>query len=147
MDQPERGDQAADSHKLWEKIKAGEFETFISPVVIMEIDRCHEPKVSYLREQIRLIQCTLLEETDEVLALAYRYLDAKILKEKNLDDCQHIAYACVYGCDMVISWNFKHLVNYKTITGVKGVNALAGYREMLIYTPTILVEGSTEDDT
>ena len=147
LDQPERGDQAADSHRLWEKLKAGEFEAFISPVVVMEIDRCHEPKLSYLREQIRLIQCTLLEETGEVIALASRYLDAKILRKKNIDDCQHIAYACVYNCDIIVSWNFKHIVNHRTISGVKSVNVLVGYHEIPIYTPTFLVEGGTEDDT
>jgi predicted nucleic acid-binding protein len=146
LDQPERGDQSVDSHRLWEKLKAGEFEVFISPVAIMEIDRCCEPKLSYLRNQIRLVNFTLLEETDEVIALASRYLDARILKRKNIDDCQHIAYACVYGCDIIVSWNFRHIVNYRTISGVKNVNALAGYKEMLIYTPTFLVEGGTEED-
>ena len=54
--------------------------------------------------------------------------------------------SCVYNCDMLISWNFKHLVNYKTITGVRSVNAMAGYREMPIYTPTMLI-GGTDDDS
>jgi hypothetical protein len=39
------------------------------------------------------------------------------------------------------------LVNIKTISGVKSVNALVGYREMPIYTPTILISGGMEDDT
>jgi hypothetical protein len=39
------------------------------------------------------------------------------------------------------------MVNYKTISGVKGVNALAGYKEMPIYSPTMLVEGGVDDDT
>ena len=89
----------------------------------------------------------MLKNSDEVTELANRYVAANVLREKNIDDCRHIAYACVYLCDMIISWNFKHLVNYKTVTGVKSVNALAGYREMPIYTPEFLVEGGTEDDT
>jgi hypothetical protein len=40
---------------------------------------------------------------------------------------------------MLVSWNFRHMVNYKVINGVKAVNILAGYREMFIYTPTILI--------
>jgi hypothetical protein len=48
---------------------------------------------------------------------------------------------------MLVSWNFRHLVKYKTIAGVKGVNALAGYREMPIYKPSFLVEGELENDT
>jgi hypothetical protein len=116
-------------------------------VVVTEIERCKEPKLSKLREQLRLVQYILLEETDEVLALASQYLDAKILRQKSYDDCQHIAYACVYDCDMVISWNFKHMVNIRTISGVKSVNAMAGYREMPIYTPSFLIQGGIEDDS
>ncbi|MDR0616648.1 MAG: hypothetical protein LBG29_07570, partial [Synergistaceae bacterium] len=76
-----------------------------------------------------------------------QYIDAKVLKKASFNDCQHIAYACVYNCDVVVSWNFKHLVNLKTMAGVKGVNALSGYKEMFICTPTILIEGGVEDDT
>jgi len=93
------------------------------------------------------ISYSLLQETDEVMGLASRYLEAGILPKKSFDDCQHIAYACVYNCDMIISWNFKHMVNYKTISGVKSVNALAGYKEMPIYTPTMLILGGADDDT
>jgi hypothetical protein len=83
--------------------------------------------------------------SDEVTNLAERYA-ADILKRKSFVDCQHIAYACVYNCDMVVSWNFKHLVNYKTIAGVRNVNAIAGYHEMMIYSPTNIVDGGDDDD-
>jgi predicted nucleic acid-binding protein len=141
LDQPERGEQHTDSHKLWEKVKAEEFEAFISPVVVEEIGRCSEPKRSILMEYLRSNLCTMLQENDEVAELAATYIEAEILREKNFDDCQHIAYACVYNCDIIVSWNFRHMVNHRTISGVKSVNALAGYREMLIYSPTMLIEG------
>lgn len=44
LDQPERGDKAVDSHRLWEKIKAGEFEAVISDVAVAEINKCDEHK-------------------------------------------------------------------------------------------------------
>jgi hypothetical protein len=122
-------------------------EVFISPVVVVEIERCKEPKRSFLLEQLRLAEYTVLEKTNEVGDLVQRYVDANILRPKSFDDCQHIAYACVYNCDMLLSWNFTHLVNVKTISGVKGVNALAGYREMPIYTPTMLISGGNDDET
>jgi len=98
-------------------------------------------------EQLQSIKYTELPKSDEVLELAAKYLEAKILRQKSFDDCQHIAYSCVYNCDILVSWNFKHMVNIKTISGVKSVNALAGYREIPIYTPTILISGGMEDDT
>jgi predicted nucleic acid-binding protein len=136
---PDVPEKMQDTLKLWEDIKAGVFDVYISPVFMGEINDCAEPKYSILLEYLQLISYTELQETEEVLELAKKYLDAGILREKSFDDCQHIAYACVYDCDMLISWNFKHLVNIKTISGVKSVNALAGYKEMPIYTPTMLI--------
>jgi predicted nucleic acid-binding protein len=134
LDAADAPDKEADTRRLWEEIKAGVFEVFISPVVMEELNDCYEPKLSGLLTQLRLIRYTTLDETDEVLDLAWKYIDAGILRKKSINDCRHVAYACVSGCDMVVSWNFKHLVNIKTVNGVKGVNALAGYREMPIYT-------------
>jgi predicted nucleic acid-binding protein len=147
LDAPDVPDKEADTKRLWEKIRAGEFDVCISPVVVLELNDCHEPKLSGLLTQMRSIRHTTLEETNEVLELASKYIEAGILRKKSFNDCRHVAHACVYGCDMIVSWNFKHLVNYKTVAGVKSVNALAGYREMLICAPTFLVEGGTEDDS
>jgi len=63
-----------------------------------------------------------------------------VLRAKSLDDCTHIACAIVHGCDIIVSWNFKHIVNRKTIQGAKAIAAFAGYREILIYTPSMMLE-------
>ena len=147
LDAADVPDKQDDTRKLWEHIKAGKYRAFISPAVVLELDDCSEPKRSGLAKQLRDIQYTELKANDEVLELAEQYLIAGILPPKSVRDRQHIAYACVYDCDMIVSWNFKHMVNYKTISGVRSVNALAGYKEMPIYTPTMLVEGGADDGT
>ena len=147
LDAPDRPDWMEDTWKLWKDIQAGLYEVFISPVDVLELDDCAEPKRSFLAKQLQSIPYTLLKENDEVLELANQYLAAGILRKKSFYDCQHIAYACVYNCDVIISWNFKHMVNFKIISGVKSVNALSGYKEMPICTPTILISGDNEDDT
>ena len=143
---PDAPNWQADTRILWKAIQAGDYDVCISPVVIGELYECTEPKLSFLLTQLGLIQYVELQETDEVLELAQKYIDAGVLRQKSFDDCQHIAYACVYNCDMLIAWNHKHLVNVNTISGVKGVNALAGYREMPIYTPTMLILGGIKND-
>ena len=147
LDAPDTPDKQRDTRKLWDAIQAGRYEVCISPVVMVELQKCFEPKRSSLAKQLRAISYTLLQETDEVMELTTKYLDAGVLREKSYDDCQHIAYACVYNCDMLVSWNFKHMVNVKTMSGVKSVNALAGYREMPIHTPTIVISGGVNNDT
>jgi len=147
LDAPDALEKQEDTRKLWEHIQSGNYDVFISPAVMVELGECAEPKHSILLKRLSEIDYTELQANDEVLELAAQYLTAGILPPKSARDRQHIAYACVYNCDMVISWNFKHMVNVKTISGVKGVNALAGYKEMPIYTPTILISGGADDDT
>ncbi|MDR1689398.1 MAG: hypothetical protein LBS21_12420 [Clostridiales bacterium] len=86
------------------------------------------------------MQFHVLKKTNEVDALANEYINGGVLREKSFDDCLHIAFAVVYNCDLIVSWNFKHLVNYKTINKVKIVNAVNQYREIGIMSPTMLLE-------
>jgi len=110
----------------------------------MEVDNCDEPKRSFMRRELNAILHTVLKRTDEVASLADQYVAAGILRPRNYNDCLHIAYTRIYNCDMLISWNFTHLVNIKTINGVKSVNALAGYEETRIYSPPVLIGGYKE---
>jgi hypothetical protein len=148
LDAPDALKEQECTRKLWGEFQEnGKYNVCISPITILEVLNCPEPKQSFVLKQLQAVPHTVLEEAEEVFALANQYLKAGILPKKSLRDRQHIAYACVYNCDMVVSWNFRHMVNYKTISGVKSVNALAGYKEMPIYTPTMLIKGGSENDT
>jgi len=133
-------DKMFDTNQLWEDLAKDDYEIFISPTVIDELEECNEPKRSQMYQKLREITFQILEKTDEVNRLAREYINHGVLKEKNLDDCFHIAFAVVYNCDIIVSWNFRHLVNYKTINKVKIVNAISQYREISIITPTMLLE-------
>ncbi|MCL2089279.1 MAG: type II toxin-antitoxin system VapC family toxin [Oscillospiraceae bacterium] len=133
-----------DTNRLWERLISDEYEIFISDVVINEIRRCAEPKRKQMLEKMRQIDFQLLSETDEITELAAEYVKGGVLKEKSLDDCLHIAYAVINNCDAIVSWNFKHLVNFKTINKIKVVNIIHRYKEINIITPTMLVEEEDE---
>jgi hypothetical protein len=45
------------------------------------------------------------------------------------------------GCDVIVSWNFKHIVNIKTMDGVKAVTALEDCDNVLILGPSALAGG------
>ena len=146
LDQPERGDQSVDSHRLWERIKAGEFEAVISDVVIEEIGRCDEQKRDTLNDYLNEIEYITVKIDRIAVDVASRFVDLAILKERNFVDCLHIAAAITSGCDAIVSWNFSHIVKHKTMMGVKAVTALEGYDDLLIYTPSVIA-GGEEDDT
>lgn len=50
------------------------------------------------------------------------------------------------GCDVIISWNFKHIVNVKTVKGVKVIITLEGYKDLLICPPSVLLEEGDDDE-
>jgi hypothetical protein len=52
----------------------------------------------------------------------------------------HIALATVYNCDIILSWNFRHIVNLRAITAVEAVNIQEGYRVLRIMAPSMLLE-------
>ena len=136
-DTPEKMD---DTNRFWSDVINGEYEIFISPIVTDEIEKCASPKREQLYKKLDEIEFQILAKTNEVSLLAQEYIANGVLKEKNHDDCMHIAFAAVYNCDVIVSWNFKHLVNFKTINKVKVVNAINNYREISIVTPTMLLE-------
>ena len=113
----------------------------ISAVTKRELDVCAEPKRTTLLKYLEQINYSLVPLDEQMLTIADKVVELGILRDKSIDDCQHIAAAIVSGCDVIVSWNFKHIVNHKTIQGVKAVTAITGYPEILIYTPTILIGG------
>jgi len=76
-----------------------------------------------------------IELTDEARILADRYIAENVVGRTNRADCQHIAMATLSKTDVVVSWNFKHIVNLERIRGYNGVNLLLGYSQIEIRTP------------
>jgi hypothetical protein len=139
-------DKMAETRLLWEKIKAGVYDVVISDVDIREINKCKESKkrdtlLHYLEE----IQYTEVASDKRAVEIAGRFVDLGILKQKSLSDCRHIANAIVSGCDAIVSWNFKHIVNMKTQKGVKAITLLEGYDDLLVVTPSFLLGGDEYD--
>jgi len=56
-----------------------------------------------------------------------------------LDDCRHIAIATINKVDVLVSWNFKHIVNLVRIQGYNSVNMKMGYKILEIRTPKELI--------
>ena len=144
LDASDQPDKKQETLALWEELKSGSFDVHFSDVTIEELERCAEPKKSKLYDFISDIEITRIEETEEAITLTNKYMEYGVLKEKNRDDCRHIALATMNECDYIVSWNFKHFVNVKTIDKVQAVNKLLGYKEIKIVPPPMLLGGETE---
>ncbi len=136
-DAPER---MKDTLELWKDFVNGKNEVYLSQVTLDEIEKCSEPKRNVLYDYLSDIEYTKLKINAEILELAQKIIDMGILTPKSYDDCQHIAVAVVNACDCIISWNFKHIVNIKTIRGIRAITNLEGYKEIDIINPSVLLE-------
>ena len=133
-------EKMADTLRLWDIFKQGIYDVCLSQVTLQELDECPEPKRSLLKEYLNAIEYNIYDITEEVLDIADQLIELKVLTKKSYDDCLHIGCAVANGCDCIISWNFKHLVNIRTIRGVRGITNLRGYKTLDILNPSVLLE-------
>jgi len=141
LDAPDKMD---DTFALWEHITDGLYDVVLSSVGFYELSKCSTEKQTVLAEFISQIRYQHIEVNDAILATAERFIDMGILTQRSHLDCQHIAAAIHAGCDLVVSWNFQHMVNVKTIRVARIVTAIEGYKDILICSPNMLIEGGFE---
>jgi predicted nucleic acid-binding protein len=145
LEAPDTLEKMAETHVLWSEIKRDLYDVVISDITFEELGRCSEPKKSLLSRYVDEIDFENPVETDESGELLASYLQYEVLSEKNRDDLRHIALATVLACDIIVSWNFKHFVNIKTINKVQAVNCLQGYPEIKILPPTMIIGGDSDE--
>ncbi|MEK6765485.1 MAG: hypothetical protein AABY49_04555 [Planctomycetota bacterium] len=51
------------------------------------------------------------------------------------DDARHVTIATTNNVDMIVSWNFKHIVHFEKIRRFNSVNLLEGYKSIEIFSP------------
>ena len=71
----------------------------------------------------------------EASELARAYIEAGVVSKRMLIDAQHIATATVERVDVLVSWNFRHIVNLHRIHAYNSVNLRMGYPLLEIRTP------------
>ncbi len=56
--------------------------------------------------------------TTQSIELADKYILEKVVGKTSIEDCRHIALATINKVDVLVSWNFKHIVNLKSGYGM-----------------------------
>lgn len=77
--------------------------------------------------------------TEEIIRLADTYISEKVVGKTSREDCLHIALATVHKADVLVSWNFKHIVNVFRIRGYNAVNMKFGYPQIEIRSPKEII--------
>jgi len=128
-----------ETRELWKLLQQDEYDVIISNLAFNELRKCTAKKRATLAKYTQLIKYTRVPITSQQDELAQKYLQHNVLRKKSLDDLTHIACSVINNCDYIVSWNFQHFVNIKTINKVNAVNLLVGFREVKIVSPPMLL--------
>jgi len=140
-DAPTRRDA---TRRFFEEVRKGAFEVFLSDVVLDEIKAAPEPRRSELDALIGEIGPKILDSSDETDELAASLLAGHTIPDKYDNDAKHIAIAVVENMDVLLSWNFKHIVKMTTRRVVAATSRLNGYKEIEIATPEEVIDDDSE---
>jgi len=106
-----------------------ELELLNAPIVVQEV-------LSKYPENF--VERVFLSE--EAIQLADFYISEKVVGKSSVKDCRHIAIATINKVDVLVSWNFKHIVNLERIRGYNSVNLKNGYSIIEIRSPKELLK-------
>jgi len=124
---------------LFERINNGEFKVLLSAVLQRELKPAPD-KIISLITNLKSDFTEFLDEDEEAVDLASAYIMEGVVGQTSFADCLHIALATINRADLLVSWNFKHIVNIQRIRGYNSINIKNGYKQLEIRSPRELIE-------
>jgi len=126
-----------DTRLLFDDIVDGSYQLVISDLTEKELLNAPE-NVKTLLKNLG-IEFELVIVTEECINLATEYVKEKVIGNTSINDCIHIATATINRIDLLVSWNFKHIVNIQRIIGYNSINLKCGYSILEIRSPKDLI--------
>lgn len=102
------------SNKLINEFKSGKKIAVVSDLTLKEIEEVPQ-NVKDILNGVPIYYREYVILNDEAKLLAQRYIKERAINKSHLVDAQQIAIATVNKVDVLVSWNFKHIVNLKRI--------------------------------
>jgi hypothetical protein len=136
-------DFARVSMLFFDEVREGRHVLLLSDVVARELERAPQ----HVREFVAQLPAGSVEAlpfTDEMAELRDAYISAGIVERRWRDDAAHVAAATVARADLLVSWNFKHLVKWEKIRAFNGVNLRLGYPLVTILSPREVISDEEE---
>jgi len=129
---------SADTIPFFDAVINGQIIVLVSDLLEAELLRAPQHVRDFL-ETIPPQQIENIRLTQDAATLADQYILAKVVGQTSRADCQHIAMATLAKVDVLVSWNFKHIVNLDKIRGYNGINFQLGHNMIEIRTPKEII--------
>ena len=123
-----------ETRQLFGAIQQGHYNVIYSSVTMDELLEAPQQVKTLLNEIPETLK-TFVELSKEATDLGYAYITEKVVGKTSREDCLHIALATIHKADILVSWNFKHIVNVRRIRGYNSVNLKMGYSTIDIRSP------------
>lgn len=133
------------SNGLIADFRAGTFTPVLSALLETELRRAPESVRDVYSELLALTGASI-PVSDEALDLLAAYESHGVLGPKFRSDMLHIALATVASVDVLVSWNFKHIVRFDKIRLFNAVNLEQGYRSLSIHSPREVTTYGTDSN-
>ena len=128
-----------ESRKLFLEIKNRKFDLVVSEATLRELEQApHDVRQLLLelpRENMEIVRLS-----EEIENLRDAYISTGVVGPACILDAEHIAAASVADVDIIVSWNFKHIVHFEKIRGYHAVNIFRGYHAIPIHSPREVIE-------
>ncbi len=133
------------SNGLMQDFRKGIFKPLLSEITAAEIGDAPEP-VQGLYVELLTLAAEIIAASESTLELADAYQERNILTPQFYNGGLHIALATNAEADVLVSWNFRHIVRFDKIRLFNAINLRFGYKPLQIYSPReVTTYGSTED--
>ena len=127
------------SLQLFERVKLGSIICIYSDLTETELINAPEKVKNYF-DELPKENLERVIVNDDILILATKYIDERVVGSTSFDDCIHIATATIVKADILVSWNFKHIVNVYRIRGYNAINLRMNYSSLEIRSPQEIIE-------
>lgn len=119
------------TRRFWTELDR--YEKVCSTLTLEEIARASDEKAQKMRDLATDFRVLPIDE--ETRALAQSYVQYDVVPIKYLVDALHIAAAVLGEADILVSWNYDHMVKRGTRLLVNYVNTTKGLRGIEILAP------------
>ncbi len=123
---------------FFEHVRKGHFQLVVSGLVEKEL-RGAPAAIQDIFEGLLPVM-EIIQASAAALSLQQAYLDSGVVSSNWADDALHVTLASVSECVVIVSWNFKHIVNLRRISLYNAINMLHGYRSIEIRSPLEVME-------
>lgn len=132
------------TRQLFKMVENGQIICLYSELTIAELENAPKQVRDYFEKLVNSYG-EQVELTEDCKLLALQYIDEKVVGKTSMDDCLHIATATIQKADILVSWNFRNIVNVFRIRGYNSINIKEGHQQLDIRSPKEIIQHEEND--